>query len=162
MGRVHPVGGCRYARAGGSGCGVGCNESGGADGSKRFEPEVYGHLVRVQVGMETYYGSLKRADLRNLSDEALRGLATSWGPTQIMGYNAIAHGVDYLALDTPPVSMELTVKIILDDARRFRLDPSKDFGALLKCWNTGGPSGKTFDPLYVLKGMQRLRLYAEV
>ena len=55
------------------------NESGGREGAKRFEPKVYGHLARVQVGLETHYGSLKRADLRNLGDEALRDLATSWG-----------------------------------------------------------------------------------
>ena len=72
-----------------------------------------------------------------------------------MGYNSIAHGVDFLTLETPWVSMALTVRIILEDAKQYHLDPAKDFGALLKCWNTGGPTGKTFDPLYVLKGMQK-------
>jgi len=137
-------------------------ESGGSNNAKRFEPGVYRHLVRVQAGLSTRYGVLAESDLSGLSDEALRGLATSWGATQVMGYNALCHGVDYLTLETPGVSMALTVRMLLGFAKEFNLDPAKDFGALFKCWNTGRPDGKTSEALYAYNGLGRMRLYAEV
>ena len=138
------------------------NESGGLDDAKRFEKGVYAHLVAVQIGTEAAYGRLKQADLHGLGDDALRGLATSWGATQIMGWVAILNGVDYCWLETPWVSMGLTVKLLVDFAKEWRLDLAKDFGQLLRCWNTGRPDGRTFDPLYVTVGLERMKIYREV
>jgi len=137
------------------------NESGGRDDARRFEPKVYADLVRVQVGTAPRYGSITKADLAGLGDEALRGLASSWGATQIMGYNAVCHKVDYLALGNPAVSMPLTVLMLSEFARKWGLDPAANPEALLRCWNTGGPNGKTFDEGYVSKGLARMRIYAE-
>jgi len=100
--------------------------------------------------------------LTALEEDELRELATSWGFTQIMGYQAIARKSMARNLLDPQFHFQIAVEILIDFARRFRLRLSQDFEALFRCWNTGHPDGRTFDPDYVAKGMRRMKLYREL
>ena len=65
-------------------------ESGGRKpAGKRFEVHVYNRLVAVRDGKRERYEQITAADLMGANDEALRNLATSWGPFQLMGYKCI-------------------------------------------------------------------------
>jgi len=45
-----------------------------------------------------------------------------------------------------------------DFQRRFGLSAS-DAAGFFRCWNTGSPTGKTFDPMYVPNGLSRMAIY---
>src|SRR5208282_4714750 len=86
-------------------------ESGGHNDANRFEKNVLASLWEVLLGRKADYGSLRRADVvlyvtgaapnpvsapATLPADAFQrvdALATSWGLTQIMGYNALALNV---------------------------------------------------------------------
>lgn len=137
------------------------NESWGNPDAMRFEPAVYRHLQEVQAGAQPRYGNIRAAALEGLDDDALRILATSWGLTQIMGYNAVYHHVDPLKLSDPNISLPLTCRMLAEDAERFGLDMSSDFTELLTCWNAGNPKGHPV-PGYVDNGLARANIYASL
>ena len=56
---------------------------------ERFEPHVYRRLQEVRDGKRKNYENITPAHLYNASDAALKNLATSWGPFQLMGYKCI-------------------------------------------------------------------------
>lgn len=96
--------------------------------------------------------------LSALEDAALRRLATSWGLTQIMGYHMLGRPEPVEKLCEPAYHYRLAARMIEEFAARFHLDPQRDFEALFRCWNTGRPNGKTFDPAYAEKGMRRIEI----
>ena len=53
---------------------------------KRFEAKVYQKLKDLKAGKRKRFENIKTKDLKNMSDGALRNLATSWGVFQLMGY----------------------------------------------------------------------------
>lgn len=55
----------------------------------RFEPHVFERLKQVREGTRTRYAHITQESIADASDEALKNLATSWGPFQIMGYKCI-------------------------------------------------------------------------
>jgi hypothetical protein len=155
------------------------NETGGKADAQRFEPAVFSALAEVLLGRKAAYGSIGAQDLRNwlvphqvpsggdslagitAAFRAIADLATSWGLTQIMGYEAIAlHTNGVQALQSPASELVLTTKMLADFASRFGLDPAKDFGELFSCWNTGRPHAQTADPQYVPNGLARMQIYA--
>jgi hypothetical protein len=158
------------------------NESGGNPNATRFEPAVFTALAEVLLGRKAAYGSLGAQDLsvwlvpKNLPDDGapvasgviilagiknLADLATSWGLTQIMGYEAIAyHLIDGVAALVSPVSgMARTAIMLKDFARRNGLSLTKDFPELFDCWNTGRPHAPTADATYIPDGLARMALY---
>jgi len=153
--------------------------------AKRFEPGVLADLWQVLMGRKMAYGSIGRTDLLryvtglpaipinvpvNIPSNALNlldGLATSWGITQIMGYHAMeaalfAQPAYANRLLDPETDLDVTTKMLAQFAAHFSLDLAKDFADLFRCWNTGSPSGKTFDPNYVPNGLKRMQLYDAV
>jgi hypothetical protein len=146
------------------------NETGGNRNSERFEPTVFAELAKVMLGKRGAYGKITTEDLLAYEADASRilnsagsevgrlmYLATSHGLTQIMGY----HSIDD-ALDTIPNDLEQTVKLLRDFAAEFHLNLANDFEQLFRCWNSGKPDGKTFDPNYVPNGLERMGLYAQL
>ncbi len=67
--------------------------SGSKPTGKRFEPKVYQKLKDVQAGKRKRYENIKPKDLKDMSDGALRNLATSWGVFQLMGYKCFGLGI---------------------------------------------------------------------
>lgn len=166
------------------------NESGGNAGASRFEPLVCAELSRVLAGQVADYsprgirGPIGAQDLLNIcypskitppgtayeyaftpaqSQLALINLATSWGPTQIMGWHS-------LELDTPLSEIvqlqshyDAVVEILSWFYTHYLLADRPDIksipGALLNCWNTGDPKAPTADPDYVANGLARMELY---
>ncbi|MCQ2960328.1 MAG: N-acetylmuramidase family protein [Bacteroidales bacterium] len=67
-----------------------CLECSGKTGElKRFERHVFKRLQKVRDGQSASYEGITTAMIHDASDEALKNLATSWGPFQIMGYKCL-------------------------------------------------------------------------
>ena len=60
----------------------------------RFENHVYKKLKTVRDNTSASYGSITQKTIFDSSDDALKNLATSWGPFQLMGYQCIELGVN--------------------------------------------------------------------
>lgn len=166
------------------------NESGGNPAARVFEAGVYGRLEAVIKGEDRAFGSLLAADLvaaavKNFGvqeespvlespgdlaygssaappERALREMATSWGLTQIMGYQVIRWNRNVQDLLHPVSHYQFAVELLEDLGRRFHLSLAQDFEALFRAWNTGNPGGDTFDPEYAAQGIQRMRIYASI
>jgi hypothetical protein len=160
------------------------NESGG-DNEKppRFEPGVYLHLAAVQKGTASpgdvlhhrpaHFGSILKGDLNFFTDENLRAFASSWGLTQIMGYHLLkkpwslasaqwpVKGDPNPLLD-PAFNLHQALKLLGGFAQEFQLDPRLEYEEMFRCWNSGRPDGKTFDPHYVENGLARIEIYKKV
>jgi len=89
-------------------------------------------------------------------DDVRRELSTSWGFTQIMGYHVVGRGLAVPALLDPAVHFRVALELLAEFAHDYRLDLASEFEEMFRCWNTGQPYGKTFDPDYVEKGMRRM------
>lgn len=156
------------------------NESGGDPTKKRFEKTVLAGMWEVLLGRAAAFGSLGRTDLWDyiIYNQEYPGmptyvnlfgalwqldtLATSWGLTQIMGYESIALGVPLLQLQMTSTGLNLTRRMLQEFAMRFKLDASKDFSPLFACWNTGRPNGKTADPDYEVNGLSRMAIFRDL
>ena len=153
------------------------NESGGDSNAKRFESNVLLDLWAVLAGRKAAFGSIGAADLAGFltnsvsllggaggalrsAVQQLDGLATSWGLTQIMGYNALGRGVLPASLADPGTNLRIAVAMLREFVKRFSLPQDDLTEALFRCWNTGHPSGVTADPNYVHNGLARIQLYA--
>lgn len=55
----------------------------------RFEPHVFVKLQEVRDGEQERYESITTQDIATSDDEALKNLASSWGPFQLMGYQCL-------------------------------------------------------------------------
>lgn len=162
------------------------NESGGDPLAKRFEIGVLHSLWEVLQNRKSAYGSIGReailfylapssieiprdvSALTNFLMDALRAidaLATSWGLTQIMGYEILdqrltgPNGLHPAVMETPGVSLRYTAIMLAQFASRNGLDLGKDFQQLFDCWNTGRPHAPTADPEYIPKGLARMKIY---
>jgi hypothetical protein len=99
------------------------------------------------------------------SMQRLDGLATSWGLTQVMGYEAIAFHLDGVQrLQDPAGELPITLRMLADFASRFGLDLTAGTdaaaSALFDCWNSGRPHAPTADPQYIPRGLARMKIYA--
>lgn len=56
---------------------------------QRFESHVYERLQSVKLGRLDNYEHVTPQMLNDAGDEALRNLASSWGPFQLMGYKCL-------------------------------------------------------------------------
>jgi hypothetical protein len=99
-------------------------------------------------------------EIASLGDEVLRELSTSWGFTQIMGYHVLGRGARVRDLLDPAYHYRLAVELLAEFAHDYALDPGSEFEEMFRCWNTGQPYGKTYDPAYVANGLGRMGLYA--
>jgi hypothetical protein len=110
-------------------------------------------------------GSFRVGHARELAasrDEALRELATSWGLTQIMGYHLVGRKGTVRDLLEPRFHFRLGLELLAQFAERYQLDLAREFAEMFRCWNTGQPYGKTFDPQYAEKGLRRMHIYLEM
>lgn len=160
------------------------NETGGDPNAKRFEHGVLAALWEVFQGRKAAYGSIGRDTLLQHvglavgADPALSphnfagmfaaalqfvdGLATSWGLTQVMGYEAIVFGVSFSDLQNPVFGLRVSLRMLAQFAERYELDLAKNFSELLDCWNTGRPHSPTADPQYIPNGLARMQIYQEL
>jgi hypothetical protein len=157
------------------------NESGGNPLAKRFESHVLLALWEVLLGRKTAYGSITRLSLVGFVSGAslpvytapatlpadtyqrFDSLATSWGLTQIMGYEVLDSQLNSGPIDnlkTPPADLTVTLRMLTQTAARLGVDVAKDFSEMFDFWNTGRPHAPTFDPQYIPNGLERMKIYA--
>jgi hypothetical protein len=127
----------------------------------RFEKHVYHRLKRLKSGELKKYENLTPKDLHDATDEALRNMATSWGPFQVMGYKCTFLDVQLKDLRGDS-SVYWGIKWI-----------SLTYGDYLKkgkyrdafhIHNTGHPypatgPPKTYDPRYVSNGLNYMEQF---
>jgi len=165
------------------------NESSGSAeerlAANRFEKGVLRKIVLAALGIETFSDpSLSRpiaqqewlleadyaidrrrpgncsfmlAGLQNFKE-----LATSWGPMQLMGWHAREWGVGLVEFRCREKHFQHACVLILHFAQKYKLRADRDFRNLFRCWNTGRPRGRTYDPNYVTNGLRRLKLYQQL
>lgn len=135
--------------------------SGRTDRPNRFERHVYKRLKNVRDGKIADYEGVTQKMLHDASDDALKNLATSWGPFQIMGYKCLHLNINVADLRGSD-AVYWGVKWI-----------NMEYGHLLKkgryrdafhYHNTGRvyPSnGKptTYDPNYVSNGLNYMKFF---
>lgn len=150
------------------------NESGGDPKVTRFESSVFAQLAQVLVGHKANFGAIGAEDLEEAvwpevgtglkpAMVSLLNFATSWGPTQIMGYQALAGHYDLAELPNLHTHYKHVIETLEDFRRRFKLPiigvPALVWEPFFHCWNAGSPDGKTFDPNYTSRGLDRMTLY---
>ncbi len=130
----------------------------------RFEPHVFRKLVLLQKGKISSYESLSPKHLRGMSPGALRNLATSWGPFQLMGLKAIGMGckvADLRGYESVHYAVRWIGQTYGDRIR------NEQYPDAFHLHNTGRPYPKwgspmTHDPQYVSKGMRFMQYYKKL
>ncbi len=104
----------------------------------------------------------QRPTIAAMNDDLLRDLATSWGYTQIMGYHLIGRPGTVRDLMDPAYHYRLALDLLEGFVRQYGLNPAKQFEEMFRCWNSGQPHGRTYDPNYVGNGLRRMGVYRAV
>jgi len=127
----------------------------------RFEPHVFRRLKNVRDGKRNRYENVTEMHLRGASDDALRNLATSWGPFQLMGYKCILLNVKVKDIRGENGIQHGAEWINRTYGNRLRRGEHKD---CFHIHNTGkvypkvGPP-TTHDPRYVQRGLAAINKY---
>ena len=133
--------------------------SGESSCPSRYEKHVFEQLEKLRDGSINKYGTLQRKDISDASDEALKNLASSWGPFQIMGYHCIQEGITVAQLRSEQ-GLDYAVQWIEKSyGNRLR---KHEFQDAFHLHNTGKPfpqSGTptTHDPQYVFRGISLMK-----
>jgi len=130
-----------------------------SDVADRLHPKAADYHARY---LTAPYAANHGAELTAASDDRLREYATSWGFTQIMGYHVVGRGGDVRALVDPDEHYRFALELLEEFAAQYKLDLAREFEEMFRCWNTGQPYGKTFDPAYVAKGLGRMQMYRDM
>lgn len=149
------------------------NESGGNPSKTRYEAAEVGRFARVLAGIDTRYQGIGAAELTGAIMSApissavkkLIDFCTSWGPLQIMGWQAIKGKYSVGDLQVLEKHYSKGYSLLRDFQIAFPETTSeKDRGwlALFTCWNAGAPDRSTTDPEYAARGLARMKLYAEI
>jgi hypothetical protein len=146
------------------------NETGGDPTKKRFEKGALAQIWEVLLGRSPAFGSISRKDIYqwlpsvSLQEglELIDGLATSWGLTQIMGYQMIHPERRIHDLQDPAYSLNFSCQLLGEFAKDKGLNVAADFSELLDCWNTGRPHAPTADPSYIPNGLARMAIYRDL
>ena len=109
--------------------------------------------------LNSLFTASQASELSHLADEALRELASSWGFVQIMGFHVIGRHGTVRDLLTPRFHYRLANQLLAEFAASYRLDLTREFEQMFRCWNTGRPDGRTADPAYVENGLARMEIY---
>lgn len=125
----------------------------------RFEPHVFRKLKRVKFGDISNYEHVDKAMLEDAGDDALRNLASSWGPFQLMGYKCLLLGIKVRDIRGEQGVYYGVKWINMTYGDYLRKGKYKD---AFHIHNAGSPfplSGrpKTHDPAYCSKGMAYMR-----
>lgn len=125
----------------------------------RFEPGVFAKLKRVRDKSLTSYNNLRYSHVKDLDDAGLRNLSTSFGLTQTMGWWAIHLGISVADLRDPQKHIGYAVQLLLLNAAKYI--ESGNYLAVFRIWNSGSPTGKTYDPDYVYNAGAVMDAYSD-
>lgn len=127
--------------------------SGRKDVPPRFEQKVYNDLIDLRTGKRKRFEQMETEDIRDASNEALRNLASSWGPFQLMGYKCVELGVQLNDMRGKDCLYWSVYWINKNYGHYLR---QKKYQEAFRIHNTGSPVGKTHDPQYVKNGLDYL------
>lgn len=127
------------------------------EGVPRFEDHHYralksvrdrGYWVDGKGRRQTAFSGVTQRDVEDASDAALKALASSHGPGQIMGWHVV-HNLNCTVADLrdPKQSLRHIVDLMILTSKRYIL--RGDWTSVMKIWNTGKPDGKTHSSSYV-------------
>ena len=123
----------------------------------RFEKHIYNALKRMRDRGTGTYETITAEQLANASDDALRNLASSWGPFQVMGYKCLQLDIKVKDLRGPR-AVHWAMKWI--DINYGYLLKAGRYADAFHMHNTGqvmrGRS-RTHDPNYVRNGLRYMK-----
>lgn len=129
----------------------------------RYERHIYKRLVDVREKRLDRFENIKYADLKDASDDALKNMAHSWGPFQIMGYKCIWLDIQLQDLRGDEALYWAVKWIDLTYGDFIRKGQYKD---AFHIHNTGRPypetgPPKTYDPRYVANGLMFMKYFSD-
>jgi len=123
---------------------------------ERYEPHVYRKLLQVKFQERDSYEHVKPEMLSDAGTEALKNLASSWGPFQLMGYKCLLLDIKVKDIRGEHAVVYGAKWIDLTYGKYLR---QKKYADAFHIHNTGRPlpaSGKpaTYDPDYIKRGLK--------
>ena len=117
----------------------------------RFEKTVFNRLKMLRDGKRNRYERITQKDISDASNSALKNLASSWGPFQLMGYKCLQ--LDIKVQDVRgEQSLYWGIKWINEEYGD--LIREEKYEEAFRIHNTGTPNGITHDPNYVKNGLK--------
>jgi hypothetical protein len=136
--------------------------SGNKPAGNRFEKHIMRRLEKIQSGNSMRFEGIKTEHLKELNEEGLKNLATSWGPFQLMGYKVFHLDAVVNDLRDEESAAEIGVQWIKKEYGHF-LSKGR-FKDAFHYHNTGDRfplSGrpKTHDPYYCSNGLKFMKYF---
>ena len=127
----------------------------------RYEKHVFKRLKAVRDGERDNYENVTSKHLEDASDEALKNLATSWGPFQLMGYKCILLGVKIKDIRGEESVYYGAKWIDLAYGKRLRKGEYKDCFHIHNTGRSYPSNGRptTHDPQYIPRGLAAIEKY---
>jgi hypothetical protein len=129
---------------------------------QRFEPHVYEKLKKVKFGEIDNYEHVTTDILADANDDALKNLASSWGPFQLMGYKCLLLGINVRDIrgDNAVFYGAQWIKMTYGDYLA-----NKKYKDAFHIHNTGRPypaigKPRTYDPKYCNRGIKYMEYFA--
>ena len=122
----------------------------------RYEKHVYNRLLNLKNGKRKRYENLRPHHLKDASNAALKNLASSWGPFQLMGYKCLALGVNISDIRGDDALYWGVFWINKEYGDYLR---QNKFEEAFRIHNTGSPSGKTYNSNYVSEGLTHIAYF---
>lgn len=122
----------------------------------RFEKNVFKKLKRFRDGKLDTFENLKKESIEDASDDAIRNLAKSWGPFQLMGYKCLPLNinVDDIRGDNSLYWGVVWInKEYGDYLRKNKMEQA------FRIHNTGSPTKRTFNSRYVRNGLKHIEFF---
>lgn len=129
----------------------------------RYEDHVFDQLKAVQNKKRKRYEHVTYKRIKNASDDALKNLASSWGPFQIMGYKCLELGITIQDL-RGDYAIQHGMHWIKDNYGTML--KKKQFKDAFHYHNTGRrvpKDGKplTHNPNYIINGLKYMEYYKQ-
>lgn len=129
----------------------------------RFERHIYKRLVDVREKRLDRFENLTYADLKDATDDALKNMARSWGPFQIMGYKCVWLDIQLKDLrgdDAVYWGVKWIDRTYGDYIRDGRYKDAFHIHNTGRPYPASGPP-KTYDPKYVANGMMYMKYFSD-
>jgi hypothetical protein len=128
----------------------------------RYESHIFKKLAKLKDQRIKKLEDLRPHHVQNCDDDALRNLATSWGPFQLMGYKVIGMGLNVSDIRHETTAAETGVRWIKKEYHHFL--KKKKYRDAFHYHNTGqrfpvSGKSKTHDPYYVSNGLKYMEWF---
>jgi hypothetical protein len=129
----------------------------------RYERHIYRRLVNVREKKLDRFENITYANLKDATDEALKNMARSWGPFQIMGYKCIWLDIQLKDLRGDDALYWAVKWIDLTYGDYIRKKQYKDAFHIHNTGRPYPPAGppKTYDPKYVENGLNYMKYFSD-